>query len=179
MLDFINDINTNVNNRIINDVVVDLRGNVGGNDTIIKPLLEYLKNNFTNIYLLQDGGIFSGGRFALFDLKNIGSCTIGTNIGTQANCFGNLKKFNDKSYFELPNTKFKITCSTKFYYLDNGLIKFTSDKKELSILKRNKKILEPIYFEPDYYVEEDINDYEQGIDSYMEQFKEIKNLKIK
>ena len=179
MLDFINDINTNVNNRIINDVVVDLRGNVGGNDTIIKPLLEYLKNNFTNIYSLQDGGIFSGGRFALFDLKNIGSRTIGTNIGTQANCFGNLKKFNDKSYFELPNTKFKITCSTRFYYLDNGLIKFTSDKKELSILKKNKKILEPIYFEPDYYVEEDINDYKQGIDSYMEQFKEIKNLKIK
>lgn len=49
--------------------IVDLRNNLGGNSNVIKPLINYLKqNNMTGVTLI-DKAVFSSGIFAVADLK--------------------------------------------------------------------------------------------------------------
>lgn len=141
----------------IENYIIDIRDNMGGNSNIIKPLIEYLKEK--NIITLTDKYIFSGGRFALIDLINIGAKTVGTGIGTSLNCFGNCPP-NDIDEFRFP------ICEKYFYY-ENEHLGAVVDKEKIEELKNDnegKKIFEPIIFKPDYYVENSIEDIKNGYD---------------
>lgn len=159
MLEFVEKISDESKKNNITKFIVDIRDNSGGNSEIIKPLVEFLKGK--EVITLTDKYVFSGGRFALYDLKNIGSITIGTGVGTTLNCFGN----NCVSYTD----DFIIPVSYKYFYYDEEQKKLINikTKEEFTEFKNNpenKMYFEPQVFEPDYNVENQIEDYENKYD---------------
>lgn len=152
----------------IQKYIVDIRGNVGGNSEIINPLIEYLKDK--EIVTLIDKYVFSGGRFALSNLINIGSKTVGTGIGTSINCFGNISR-NEIVNFILP-------ISYKYFYVKDDRICNINKKEDFISFKsdiQNQKYFIPIIYEPDYIVENKIEDYENNKDRVLEYAIEILN----
>lgn len=59
----------------IKNYIIDLRYNGGGNSSVIKPLINFLKDK--NIVALVNEYVFSSGRMALVELKKIGAYIIG------------------------------------------------------------------------------------------------------
>lgn len=145
---FLEDIKKASKENNINDFIVDLRGNTGGNSEIITPLLNFLNNK--NVETLVNNSVFSSGSLALYDLKKIGSKTIGTNIGTTMNNFGDCYKY------ETPNLKITGYASQKYFYMDeNEKLNFLKGKKQFQEFfnkKENKKYLISKIFKPDIYV---------------------------
>ena len=152
MQEFVNNIKEISEKNKIKKYIIDIRNNEGGNSHIIEPLIKFLEGK--NIITLINNSVFSGGRFAAVDLKNVGSILVGEEIGTTINCFGNsLRK--DTSQFIIP-------ISEKYYYFDGSKIKGISTKEDFKKFKNNpnnKKYFEPQIIEPDYYVDQSINNY--------------------
>ncbi len=160
VIDFVNNVKQISKQNNITNFIIDIRGNTGGDNTIIYPLLDFLKGPNFNVITLTDKNVFSSGRFALIDLINIGSRTFGEEIGTSLNCFGNVKTFN------LPNTNLIITYSTKYFDynpFDKKLIQYTNkdDMREIKSFK-------PIFYKPDYYVWNSLKDYKNGNDKVVD-----------
>lgn len=164
MNEFVNEVSLFVDEYNIVDIIVDIRGNQGGNSNIIKPLIEYLSTKSLNLITLIDKGVYSSGRWALIDLKHLGSKFIGTEIGTQLNCFGNCENF------ELPNTKIKISCSKTYWYYDGKKIRGINKENFFPFKedKENKKYFLPSNFLPDIYIENTIEDYEINYDRQLD-----------
>lgn len=162
MIEFVNKIESESKKFGIEKFIVDIRGNQGGNSEIINPLIEFLKDKKT--VTLVDEYVFSGGRFAILDLKNINSKFIGTGIGTQLNCFGNapVTRYD----------KFIIPISNKYFYMDTSYsydnFRYADTKEKFKELKQNKELFVPQIFEPDYYSKKNIEDYKDGIDRELE-----------
>ncbi|MBE6159770.1 MAG: hypothetical protein E7157_01845 [Lactobacillales bacterium] len=174
MINFVEEINKISSELNINKFIVDIRGNQGGNSAIINPLIEFLKNK--EVITLVDEYVFSGGRFAILDLKNIDSKFVGTNIGTSLNCFGNAPS--------IKYDKFIIPICNKYFYMDTTYkyenFKYADTKEKFKELKRNKKLFIPQIFEPDYYSKKTLEDYKDGIDKELECAIEIfDNKKVK
>lgn len=159
MLEFVRNISEESRKNNITKFVVDIRDNSGGNSEIIRPLIEFLRDK--DVVTLTDKYVFSGGRFALYDLKKIGSITVGTGVGTTLNCFGN----SCVNYIE----NFILPVSFKYFYYDEvkkAIINIRT-KEEFMKFKNNHNNLiyfEPQIFEPDYYVENTIEDYRNKYD---------------
>lgn len=141
----------------IDTVIVDIRGNTGGYSAYNKPLMDFLKNSNKKIICLTDYRIFSGGRYALLDLVRLGATTIGTEISTPLNCYGNSDWieydkhwFSSSSCFLAPN--FGWSASTKEEY--------TSEI--------TNELITPVFFKPDIYVEQSKEDYIVGVDTVLE-----------
>lgn len=148
----------------IDKYIIDLRGNTGGNDQIIKPLIEFLKDK--EIVTLIDKYVFSSGRFALNDLNNIGSTFVGTDIGTPINCFGNLVSPSPEI------DDFKIGISCKYFYLnEENEIDNVKTKDDLHNL--DLKYFYQQSFHPNYYVEETLDDIKSGRDVYLEEALQV------
>ena len=64
----------------ISKIVIDLRYNGGGNSSIIKPLIQLLKERKSKIIMLVNEIVFSAGCFAITDLKELGGLSIGTDV---------------------------------------------------------------------------------------------------
>lgn len=162
MIEFVNKIESESKKFGIEKFIVDIRGNQGGNSEIINPLIEFLKDKKT--VTLVDEYVFSGGRFAILDLKNINSKFIGTGIGTQLNCFGNapVTRYD----------KFIIPISNKYFYMDTSYsyddFRYADTKEKFKKLKQNKELFVPQIFEPDYYSKKNIDDYKDGFDRELE-----------
>ena len=174
MINFINEIESKSTSNNISKYIVDIRGNTGGDSTVIKPLIEFLKDK--EVVTLVDGKVFSSGKFAIVDLKNIGSRFVGTEIGTTFNSFGNIVRR------ELDN--FLVTISTKYFYYNDeeSLIHGLESKEELKEFKshdENKKYFIPQEFEPSYYVENNLDDYKEHIDRMHERAKELLSSNVK
>jgi hypothetical protein len=144
----------------INYYIVDLRGNTGGNSGITEPLLEFLKGK--KIIVLIDKYVYSAGRLACYDLRNLGAIFIGTDIGSPLNCFGNCPAIEFEKFYVQPSNAYYT------YYDSVGDLETKEEFKEF--LKRDdyKKIMEPRYFHPDIYVEESIDALREGRDVYLE-----------
>lgn len=150
----------------INTIIIDLRGNIGGNSSLNNYLIDFLKEHLDKkIICLTDYRIFSGGRYALRDLINLGAITIGDEIGTPINCYGNNTWCNIDNYY------FGIS---EHYY--NPMYLKDDSGKYLSICACNKEeyknniseeILKPIIFKPDIYVNQTIEDYLNNIDTVL------------
>ena len=92
----------------INKIIVDIRGNTGGNASLNQILMDFLaEQRDKELICLTDYRVFSGGRFALRDLLDLGATAIGEEIGTPLNCFGNSKWINlDEHYFSISERYF-------------------------------------------------------------------------
>ena len=97
----------------IEKFVLDLSGNMGGNDLIIKPLIEWLNSAKLEKYVKVDRYVQSAGLFAINDMCKIGAKVIGSEIGSGMNHIGNNLRH------ELPSGRFLTIVATRYFYLDD------------------------------------------------------------
>ena len=147
-----------INLTSINKIIIDLRGNLGGNSALNKPLINFLSNHKDKELLtLTDRRIFSAGRYALIDLINLGSITIGEDIGTPLNCYGNSNRFTLNKYYTFvvsemyfdPTRKIEIKTKEEFKKID-------------------KSLLEDIIFKPNYFVTQTKEDFINNKDTILD-----------
>lgn len=160
------DLILNTLNKIINidltdirKVIIDLRGNIGGNYKAIKDALYNLLDKFNNkkIITITDYRVFSGGRWILKDLIEKGAVTIGEEISTSMSCYGNNKWINiDENWFLI----------SEHYYEPYKNLYFKS-KDEFNKYIENHELEEEIYI-PDIFIEETIEDYLNRKDIFLE-----------
>lgn len=142
----------------INKIIIDLRGNLGGNSALNKPLIDFLSNHKDKkLITLTDYRIFSGGRYALIDLINLGSITIGEGIGTPLNCYGNSNRFTLNKYYNF--------IVSEMYFDPTKQIKI-STKEDFK--KLDKSLLKEIIFKPDYYITQTKDDFINNKDTILE-----------
>ncbi len=73
--------------------LVDVRGNAGGSSTVIHPLLKWLSDEKIATYVLMNRRTFSGGCFAVADLKRYANAVLlGTPCGQPTRRFGECRK---------------------------------------------------------------------------------------
>lgn len=141
----------------INTIIIDLRGNTGGNTALNKILMDFLEENKDKkLICLTDYRVFSSGRYALIDLINLGAITIGEEISTPINCYGNNTWINiDEHYFSVSKRYFHpfIGCTI-------------SSKEEFQKIA-TEDLLSPCIFTPDILIKETKEDYMQGIDTIL------------
>lgn len=95
--------------------VLDLRGNVGGDDRVIRPLIDYLQARpDLEKQVFVDRAVQSAALFALNDMIKIGAQVFGTEIGSSMNHFGNNQRL------ELPSGRFLAISATRYFYLDEN-----------------------------------------------------------
>ena len=158
----------------IKNYIIDLRYNGGGSSSVIKPLINFLKDK--NIVALVNEYVFSSGRMALVELKKIGAYIIGTDIGTSLNCFGNCP-----SNLDIDKLNLRVTSSSTYWYYDKELSLTGYEKDEFNTYFNNKKeLLEPVLLHPDKYVyltkEDIINEYDEQKKEAINYFKKIKEV---
>lgn len=139
----------------IDTIIVDIRGNTGGYSSLNKPLREFIeKKKFNKIICLTDYRVFSGGRYALRDLIDLGAITIGEEISTPLNCFGNSNWFNiDNHYFSVSSA-----------YL-HPFAHWQASSKEEFASEVTDELLSPLIFKPDIAVTQSKEDYLNGEDT--------------
>lgn len=158
----------------IKKFILDLRGNSGGNSSIIEPLIKYLSNKGLDLFTIVDRGVFSSGRFAVIDMKRIGSKIVGEEIGTPINCFGYVSGNGITS-----NSNIHFNFARVYWYEDNGFMKGIYTKEELK--KRDKEFFEPKYLIPDIPIEINEEEYINSLEDafFYKCIKSIKSNKLK
>lgn len=90
---FAKDVAKVVDDKKINDYILDLRGNTGGNSEILNPFQDLVKDKKLKGVLLIDNGVFSSGRFAVARFKKeFNTPLIGEPTGGPAKAYGYLKR---------------------------------------------------------------------------------------
>ncbi|HEY5913506.1 MAG TPA: hypothetical protein VJA21_23205 [Verrucomicrobiae bacterium] len=101
-------------------VIVDLRGNGGGDSTVVMPLLEGLKTRPAlsarrHLYALIGRGTCSSGMWAALDLEQrFGALLVGEPTGGKPNSYGDVR------LFELPHSRLVVRYSTKWFQRRDG-----------------------------------------------------------
>lgn len=146
----------------IDTILLDLQGNTGGNSTLIRPLVKFLRRSKLNLITLVDKYVFSSGRFAVIDMKKIGSKIVGEEIGTPINCFGYVS-----GYGTTPNTNLNFNFAKVYWYCDEKTktMKGVYTKKVLH--KKEKEFFTPKYLELDYSIKLTLNDYKNNSNDVM------------
>ena len=156
----------------IDTIIIDLRGNIGGNSNLNKFLIDFLKEHLDKkLICLTDYRVFSAGRWALLDLINLGAITIGDEIGTPLNCYGNNANIRiDEHSFAISEKYFQ-----PFYQITDILTKESFNKI------MTKELLKPVMFKPDILVKQTKEDYLDNVDTILEyalEYSKQKNLKM-
>lgn len=147
----------------INRIIIDLRGNTGGNSRLNKYLTDFLNNQINkDLIVLTDYRVFSGGSFALVDLINIGATTIGEGIGTPINAYG--------------SGGYSWTDEDYMFRISGGFCLYNEDKTSLICIKEKgefksyvtKEMQIPIIFKPDIIVKQTKEDYINDVDTVLE-----------
>ena len=141
----------------IDTIIIDIRGNWGGNSALNKLLMDFIvEHKDKKLICLTDYRVFSGGRYALRDLIDLGATTIGEEISTPINCYGNSNWFAfDDHYFSVSERYFNpfmhAQATTKEEYIDLP-----------------DEVKKPIIFHPDIKVEQTEDDYINDKDTVLE-----------
>lgn len=141
----------------ISKIIIDLRGNIGGNSGLNKLLIDFLsEHKDKKLVVLTDYRISSSGSLALYDLIKLGCVTVGEGIGTPFNSYG------EQVWLDIGKYRFAVsTC----YFIPSMNIKI-SDKYELS--KLDSEVFKPVIFKPDNYVENTKEDFINNKDKVLE-----------
>jgi C-terminal processing protease CtpA/Prc len=98
-------------------VVIDLRGNSGGDSEIIKPLIQALKKHPSlsdkgHLYVLIGGHTFSSGADGALYLRNhLNAILVGKPTGGKPNSYGEIKGI------KLPNSQLVVFYPVKWFKL--------------------------------------------------------------
>lgn len=100
----------------VEKIIVDLRGNSGGNSEILNPFTERLKpyvesNKNVKVYVLVGRETMSSGMFAIFRIKDAApeAVCVGEHTGGAIDCYEDVK------VFYLPNSQLPVQYSTKYF----------------------------------------------------------------
>lgn len=86
---FLKEITEEIEKKNINEYILDLRGNTGGNSEILNPFQKLVNDKNLNGVLLIDNGVFSSGRFAVARFKKqFNTPLIGEPTGGAAKSYG-------------------------------------------------------------------------------------------
>ena len=142
----------------IDTIIVDIRGNTGGTSQNNKPLMDFLREHTDKkIICLTDNRVFSGGRYALMDLINLGATTIGDEISTPINCFGNSR------YIKTDDEAYMFSISESYLYPGHEGASSKEDYKA----RITDEILEPVIFKPDIEIVQTKEDFINNIDTVL------------
>lgn len=123
----------------VNCFILDLRGNMGGDDRIIRPLIDYLKTQPSlEKQVFVDRAVQSAALFALNDMIKLGAKVFGTATGSSLNHIGNNR------CLELPSGRFLTIVATRYFYLDE------QDNFVTVRTPEDFKNLDPKYITPKY-----------------------------
>src|SRR5262245_14224462 len=104
----------------VNRLVVDLRGNGGGNSALLMPFIQRLAsrknvNRPGGIIVLVGRGTFSSAHLNAMSLrKDLHAVLIGEPTGQKPNAYGEVKSF------KLPHSQIEVRYSTKFWQTEDG-----------------------------------------------------------
>lgn len=146
-----------LNENSIDNIILDLRGNTGGNSTLIKPLVKFLGCSKLNLTTLVDKYVFSSGRFAVIDMMKIGSKIVGEEIGTPINCFGYVSGNGTT-----PNTNLNFNFAKVYWYCDEKTKTMKGVYTKRALHKKEKDFFTPKYLELDYNIKLTLNDYKNN-----------------
>lgn len=105
-------------------IIIDLRFNLGGDSTLLDPLIEELISHPASLYVIIGRNTFSSALLNAYALKNkAGAIVVGEPSGGKPNCYGEVQ------YLTLPNSKLRIRYSTQYYRLveDDGQLSLLPD----------------------------------------------------
>lgn len=143
---------------MIDTIIIDLRGNTGGNSGLNQILINFLKQNLDkNLLCLTDYRIYSSASFTLEELRKLNATFIGEEISTPMNSYGNNKNIDiDGFNFAISSCYFHKTMNLGFFNKEDFNERITPE------------ILKPTIFTPDILVEETKNDYINNIDTILD-----------
>lgn len=126
-----------INEKDISKVTIDLRNNLGGNSTLIKPLIDFIKDNEKintkeNLKVIIGRETFSSALLNAYEFKfQTNAEIIGEPSGGKPNCYGEILKFT------LPNSKFIVSYSTQYYKLieDDNILALYPDRNICESIK--------------------------------------------
>ncbi len=150
----------------IDTIIVDIRGNTGGNSGLNKPLIDFITGSKKRIICLTDYRVFSSGKSLLVDLIKLGAITIGTGISTPLNCYGNSDWIEYNGY--------RFSSSSCFFAPNYG---WSASSKEEYKSEVRDEFITPVIFMPDVYIEQSKEDYLNGIDNVLEYALSMENEK--
>lgn len=141
----------------INKIIIDLRGNIGGNSGLNKTLIDFLnEHRDKKLIVLTDYRIFSSGSLALYDLIKLGCITVGEGISTPFNSYG--------EQIWLNIGKYRFAVSTCYF---NPSMNMKISSKEV-VSKMSSEVFKPVIFKPDYYVKTTKDDFINNKDRVLE-----------
>lgn len=148
---------SNLDYSKINKIIIDLRGNIGGNFGLNKLLINFLsEHKDKKLMVLTDYRISSSGSLALYDLIKFGCITIGEGIGTPFNSYG------EQVWLDIGKYRFAVsTC----YFVPSMDMKI-SNKEDISNM--SSEVFKPVIFKPDYYVESTKENFINNKDKVLE-----------
>ncbi|MEG0307659.1 MAG: peptidase S41 [Clostridium sp.] len=106
-----------IEEKNISKVTIDLRNNLGGNSDLINPLIDFIKTSETinrkeNLNIIIGRETFSSALLNAYRFKwETNAVIVGEPSGGKPNCYGEILRFT------LPNSKFVVSYSTRFYKL--------------------------------------------------------------
>lgn len=166
MAETIEKLNYILENNKINNFILDIRDNIGGNSTIINQLVDYLKTKEFKIVILTNGNVYSSGLNCIQKMNCLNPCLIGERLGSTVNHFGALD-----CQFSLPNTNIKAVISTK--YLGKNVV--AKNNEEFNLIDKSE--LQEYHIEPDILIYKTLDDYLNNTDTIMDAaLKYLKNL---
>ena len=115
------------------------------------------EHNDKKLICLTDYRVFSGGRYALRDLIKLGATTIGEEISTPINCYGN------SNWIEIDGQHFSIS---ECYF--HPFMGWSASSKEAFQKEVTSELIHPCIFTPQIIIEETKEDYIQGRDTILD-----------
>ena len=143
-----------------NSIILDIRGNGGGDSSVSVPLIDFIKSKNLKTIVLTDYNVYSSSTFIIDSMVNNNAIFIGSEIGTTMNHFGNI------SSFKLTNTDIIVNYSTKYFYYKNGEFSSCSKRRELKKLEDYR--FKSVHFRPDILLDNDIFDIMNHRDKVLE-----------
>lgn len=154
MKEFVSNVSDEIKGNNYKKVIIDLRYNSGGNSNIFGRMLMELaklqrKDNF-KVYTIIGENTFSSAMINAIQIKEmLNSKLVGTPTG------GNVNSYGEVRYFNLKNYPITVSYSTKYFELIEGYEK------------------DSLY--PDIYVEQNFENYLNGVDQEVEMILEIED----
>ncbi len=101
-----------INHNQPKKIIIDLRFNLGGDSTLLDPLIEELAAHPARLFVIIGRNTFSSALLNAYALKNkTRAIVVGEPSGGKPNCYGEVQ------YLTLPNSKLRVRYSTKYYQL--------------------------------------------------------------
>lgn len=144
--DKINEAIAIIEKKRIKKVTIDLRNNLGGDSTLIQPLIDYIKNSKElnkkgNLKVIIGRETFSSALLNAYEFKfETNAIIAGEPSGGKPNCYGEILRFT------LPNSNFNVSYSTKYYKLieDDSIMALYPDETIIEGIEDYKNKFEGI-----------------------------------